>query len=103
MKFQPTHGNNEGCSNPITKIKLYFCIGLRNKLHNQRESWKLSSNFQSSINCLGAHNYNHQNSLRWFQGTLEVLYTHQKSIGITVETFHFPEAVQVFLNPITIK
>ena len=31
--------------------------------------------------------------------SLQVLYTHPKSLGITLETFHFQEAVQVFSNP----
>ena len=30
---------------------------------------------------------------------LLVLYIHPKSLGTTLEIFHFPEAVQVFLNP----
>ena len=30
---------------------------------------------------------------------LLVLYIHTKSFGTTLEIFHFPEAVQVFLNP----
>ena len=28
-----------------------------------------------------------------------MLYMHPQSLGITLETFHFPEAVQVFVNP----
>ena len=34
--------------------------------------------------------------------SLRVLYTHPKSLGITLETFHFPESVQVFSNPTSI-
>ena len=31
--------------------------------------------------------------------SLKVLYTHPKSLGITLDTFHFPETMQVFSNP----
>ena len=33
--------------------------------------------------------------------SLKVLYAHPQSLGITLETFHFPETVQVFSNPTT--
>ena len=52
---------------------------------------------------LEPHSYNHQVTLRWYQGSLKILYMHPQSLGMTLETFQFPEAVQVFLNPAPIR
>ena len=36
-------------------------------------------------------------------GNLKVLYTHTQCLGITLETFHFPETVPVLSNPTPIS
>ena len=65
---------------------------------------------------LGIRSYSHWLGTRWWEypwlGTssstnnwrsLKILYTHPQSLGITLETFHFPENVSVFSNPTRIN
>ena len=102
MWFQLTQGNNkilfsDSCSIPIKKIKLYAPIDFENKLHKKWvENCLLGFDLGLST---WVSSYNHQTTLRWYQGNLKILYTHSQSLGITKETFHFPESVQMFLNP----
>ena len=74
-------------------------IGFGNKLHNKRVKNGFLLDFNLVSSAWKAHSYDQQTTLRWYQGTFKVLYTHPQSLGITLESFHFPEAVQVFLNP----